>query len=255
MSISRISSQSSYSTYRALSGGSRINSAADDAAGLAISEKLKAQVNGYDVGAANAQDGQNLANVADGALAGMQDSLQRIRELAVKSMNGIYSDSDKEAIQVEIDQLKDDIQRTAKGTSFNEMKLLDGSMADIELATNPEGGRLKIQLENATLEALGIADFDVTGDFDLNAIDEAMSRISEARGRLGATSNRLDHTINNNYYASYNLTASESRIRDTDYGDEIIKKNSDEALQKYRIFAMKAKKKDDEGILKLFNKQ
>lgn len=255
MSISGIQSQSSYRTYAALSSGSRINSAADDAAGLAISEKLKTQINGYDVGASNAQDGQNLLNVADGALAGMQDSLQRIRELAVKSMNGTYSDSDREMIQVEIDQLKDDIQQTAKGTSFNEMKLLEGSMADIHLATNPQGGGLEIQLENATLEALGIADFDVTGDFDLNAIDDAMVRISEARGRLGATSNRLNHTINNNYYASYNLTASESRIRDTDYGKEMIKRDTDEALQKYRIFTMRAKKKDDEGILKLFNKK
>lgn len=254
MSISGIQSHSTYSTYRALSSGSRINTAADDAAGLAISEKLKAQVNGYDVGAENAQDGQNLLNVADGALSGMQDSLQRIRELAVKSMNGIYSDSDRSSIQVEIDQLKDHIQQIAKSTSFNEMKLLDGSMADIDLATNPQGGGLEIQLENATLEALGIADFDVTGSFNLADIDNAMSKISEARSRMGAQTNRLDHTINSNYYASYNLLASESRIRDTDYGEEITKRNTDEILQNYRIFTMKAKNKDDEVILKLFNR-
>ncbi len=250
MSISGIQSQS---TYTALASGRRINSAADDAAGLAISEKLISQVNGYDVGASNAQDGQNMINVAEGALSGMQDSLQRIRELAVKSMNGIYSDSDKKAIQVEVDQLKDQIQQTAKSTSFNEMKLLEGSMADIELATNPQGGGLKIQLENVTLESLGIADFDVTGDFDLSTIDDAMSRVSEARSRLGAQSNRLDHTINYNNYASYNLTASESRIRDTDYGKELTQKSTDDTVQKFRIFALKEKKKDDEGILKLFN--
>lgn len=250
MSISGIQSQS---TYTALSSGRRINSAADDAAGLAISEKLISQVNGYDVGASNAQDGQNLINVADGALSGMHDSLQRIRELAVKSMNGIYSDSDREAIQVEIDQMKDEIQQTAKRTSFNEMKLLDGSMADIQLATNPQGGGLEIQLENATLEALGIADFDVTGDFNLDAIDNAMAKISEARANLGAQSNRLDHTININNYASYNLTASESRIRDTDYAEELIKKNQDEILEKYRIFTIHARKKEKEGFLKLLN--
>lgn len=255
MGILGIQSQSTYNSYRALSSGSRINTAADDATGLAISERLKRQINGYDVGAENAQDGQNLLNVADGALGGIQDSLQRIRELAVQSTNGIYSDSDRASIQVEIDQLKDHIKQTAKSTSFNEMKLLDGSMADIELATNPQGDTLEIQLENATLEALGIADFDVTGSFNLDDIDHAMSMISKARSGLGAQSNRLDHTINYNYYASYNLTASESRIRDADYGNEITKKTTDNILQNYRIFTMKAKKKDDEGILQLFKKQ
>ena len=139
-----------------------------------------------------------------------------------------------------------------KGTTFNTMKLLDGSMADIELATNPQGGKLKIQLVNSTLESLGIADFDVTKDFDLKDIESAMEKVSEARSSLGAQSNSLGHTINYNDYASYNLTAANSQIKDTDYGEEIIKKNRDEALQQYRIFGMKKQMEQNAGFLKLF---
>lgn len=250
--MSGISGISSQSSYTALSSGYKINSAADDAAGLAISEKLLTQENGYTVGSKNAKDGQSLLNVADGALSGIQDSLQRIRELSVKSLNGLYTDSDRKAIQTEIDGLKQSIQDVAKGTTFNTMKLLDGSMADIDLATNPQGGGLTIQLVNSTLESLGIADYDVTGDFDLNVIDEAMERISSARARIGAQTNVLSHTINYNDYSSYNLASANSRIKDTDYGEEMIRKNRDDAVEKYRMFSLKARMNNEAGVLKLF---
>ncbi len=249
--MSGISGISSQNSYTALASGYRINSAADDAAGLAISEKLLKQENGFDIGTDNARDGQNLLNVAEGALSGIQDSLQRIRELSIKSMNGLYSDSDKAAIQGEIDGLLQDIQSTAKGTTFNTMKLLDGSMADIHLATNPQGGGLSIKMVNSTLESLGIADYNVTKDFDLNAIDEAIDKISSARSTLGAQSNALSHVINYNENSSYNLVSANSRIKDTDYGEEMIKKNRDEALEQYRIFGIKAKMNDNAGVLKL----
>ena len=249
MNISGIQSQN---TYTALSSGYKINKAADNAAGLAISEKLLSQTNGYDAGSSNAKDGISLINVTDGALAGIQDSLQRIHELGVRASNGLYSSEDKQAFQAEIDGLKENIQGIAKGTSFNTLKPLDGSMADIELATNPEGGKLKIQLVNSTLESLGIADFDVTKDFDLKDIENAMEKISSARSSLGAHSNSLQHTINYNDYANYNLTAANSQIKDTDYAEEIIKKNRDEALQQYRIFGIKAQNEQNAGFLKLF---
>jgi len=249
MSISGIQARDPYT---ALSSGYKINSGADDAAGLAISEKLLSQTNGHTIGADNANDGISLLNVADGALSGIQDSLQRIRELGVRASNGLFSDDDKQMFQSEIDGLKQNIQSIAKGTTFNTMKLLDGSMADIELATNPQGGKLKIQMVNSTLESLGIADFDVTKDFDLESIDKAIKRVSEARSDFGAKTNALSHTINNNEYTAYNLTAANSRIRDTDYGEEIIKKNKKDALQQYRIFAIKAKENQKAGILKLF---
>lgn len=249
MSISRIQSNSPYT---ALSSGYKINSAADDAAGLAISAKLLSQSNGYDAGSDNASDSMSLINVADGALSGIQDSLQRIYELGVRASNGLYSDSDKQALQKEIDGIKQNIQGIAQGTSFNTLKLLDGSMADIELATNPQGDKLKIQLVNSTLESLGIADFDVTKDFDLNSIENAMEKVSSARSSFGAQFNSLQHTISNNNYTSYNLTAANSRIKDTDYGDEIIKRNRDEALHQYRIFGIKAQTEQNAGFLKLF---
>ncbi|MBQ8527075.1 MAG: flagellin [Lachnospiraceae bacterium] len=250
--MSGVTGISAQNTYANLSSGSRINKAADDASGLAISEKLKSQATGFEVGAENANDGVSMMNIADGALSGIQDSLQRMRELAVKASNGLYSAEDKSYIQKEIDGLKQTIQETAQRTSFNEMTLLDGSKADVDLATNPSGGGLSIQMVNSTLESLGIADFDVTGKFNLEDIDKAMEKVSEARSSLGAQTNALGHTISYNKIADYNLTAADSRIRDTDYAEEIINKNREEILQKYRIFGIQAKKDADAGILKLF---
>ena len=248
MSVSAIQSQRLFAT---LASGKRINSAADDAAGLAISEKLLAQTNGYTVGTNNAADGINLMNVADGALSTMQDSLQRIRELAVQASNGIYSASDKELIQMEIDGLKASIQDAAKGTEFNTMKLLDGSMASLSLATNPSGGGLEIQMDNSTLESLGISGFSVMGEFSLDDIDNAIKAVSKARSRMGAKTNVLNHTINYNENAGLNLMAANSRIRDTDYGRAVIDKNRDDILSQYRIFAMKAQMNNQAGVLKL----
>lgn len=248
MSVSAIQSQRLFTS---LVSGKRINSASDDAAGLAISEKLLTQTNGYGVGTNNAADGINLMNVADGALSGMQDSLQRIRELAVQAGNGIYSASDREMIQMEIDGLKQSIQDIAKGTEFNTMKLLDGSMASLSLATNPSGGGLEIQMENSTLESLGIADFSVTGKFSLDTIDNAIQAVSKARSRLGAKTNALGHTINYNETAGLNLMAANSRIRDTDYGKAVTERNRDNILSQYRIFAMKAQMNNNAGVLKL----
>jgi len=248
MSVSAIQSQRLFTS---LVSGKRINSAADDAAGLAISEKLLAQTNGYAVGTNNAADGINLMNVADGALSTMQDSLQRIRELAVQASNGIYSASDKELIQMEIDGLKASIQDAAKGTEFNTMKLLDGSMASLSLATNPSGGGLSIQMDSSTLESLGIADFNVTGKFSLDDIDSAIQAVNEARSRMGAKTNVLNHTINYNENAGLNLMAANSRIRDTDYGTAVTNRNRDNILSQYRIFAMKAQMNNHAGVLKL----
>lgn len=250
--MSAITGIASQDAYANLSSGSRINKAADDAAGLAISEKINTQVTGFGVGAENAKDGISMMNIAEGALSGIQDSLQRMRELAVKASNGLYTAEDKAYIQKEIDGLKQTIQETAQRTSFNEMTLLDGSKADIDLATNPSGGGLSIQMVNSTLESLGIADFDVTGKFNLKDIDKAMEKISEARSSLGAQTNALEHTISYNKIADYNLTSANSRIKDTDYAEEMIKKNRAEILEKYRIFGIQAKKDADAGILKMF---
>ena len=143
-----------YKTYSQISSGKRINKAADDAAGLAIGQKMQKEENGLRVGGQNAQEGIGVLNVADGALNGVMDYLQRMRDLALRSMGGLSSSSDKAYYQQEIDQLKEGIQSMAKTTSLNEQKLLDGSMADMHLATNPDGSGMKIGMANATLEAL-----------------------------------------------------------------------------------------------------
>lgn len=227
-------------SYQQLSTMKKINSASDNSAGLAIVEGMKSQTNGYDVSVRNAQDGQSLLNVAEGGLASITDSLQRIRELSVQASNFIYTDSDRKAIQEEINGLKASIQDVAKGTEFNTMKLLDGSMADMNLATNPDGTGMKIQLENSTLASLGIEDFDVTKDFDISDIDKALQKVTEARGDIGATTNRLDSSIRYSSLASENLTRASSKIEDLDVGKAVSDLNKNKLLDEYKMFAQKA---------------
>jgi len=244
MSISSISSQGLYQNYRQLASGKRINSAADDAAGLAIAEKMLTQSNGYDVGWRNAATSQDMVNVADGGLSTITDSLQRIRELGVQASNtAIYGDSERKMMQQEIDQLKDTISDAAKNTRFNTMSLLDGKMGSSHVASGPDGSGMDINMPNATLEALGIADFDVTGDFDLSVIDDAIDKVSSARGEMGATYNRLG--------SSLNTTAARSRIEDLDFPKAIsdMKKNS--LLEEYRLMMQKKREEQDSMVVNL----
>ena len=214
-----------FNMYSHIASGKRIHSAADDAAGLAIAKRMKREETGLNVGAQNAQMGIAALNVADGALGGVTDYLQRIRDLAVRSMNGINSPSDKAIYQREIDQMKQGIQSLAEGTSLNEQKLLDGSMADLELVTNPSGGGRRIQMANTTLEALGIADLDVTSeDFSLDAIDKALDMVPAQRGSLGASTNGLEYSYNYNTSASLQQLKSRSSIEDLDLPKAVSEK-------------------------------
>lgn len=237
MNVGAISSQKGlFWSYTHLSSGKRINTAKDDAAGLAIANKMKVQEAGLKAGAENAGMAIGAANVAEGALGGMSDYLQRIRELAVRSMNGLNSNADKQIYQKEIDQLKQGIEGLARDTSFNEQKLLDGSMADMAIATSPNGGSMHIQMENSTLEALGIADLDVTSkDFSLDAIDRAMDMVTQRRASLGGAANALEYTRNYNNSASINQLSARSRLEDLDFPKAIAKKKQDEVLGQYRV--------------------
>ncbi len=237
MNVGAISSQKGlFWSYTHLSSGKRINTAKDDAAGLAIANKMKVQEAGLKAGAENAGMAIGAANVAEGALGGMSDYLQRIRELAVRSMNGLNSNADKQIYQKEIDQLKQGIEGLARDTSFNEQKLLDGSMADMAIATSPNGGSMHIQMENSTLEALGIADLDVTSkDFSLDAIDRAMDMVTQRRASLGGATNALEYTRNYNNSVSINQLSARSRLEDLDFPKAIAKKKQDEVLGQYRV--------------------
>ncbi len=240
MSVTATGSNGIYQSYSHLSSGKRINSAADDASGLAIAQKMQREETGLSVGAENAKAGIGVLNVADGALDGVTDYLQRIRDLALRSMNGLNSADDKRIYQNEIDQLKEGIQSLAKDTSLNEQKLLDGSMADMNLATNPNGGGMKIQMTNATLEALGIADLDVTSkDFSLDSIDKALDMVATQRSGMGAYTNRLEYTVNYNNRASLEQLSARSRLEDLDFPKAISEKQKKEVLNQYRVLMMR----------------
>ena len=222
-----------------MSTARRINSAADDAAGLSISEKMLSQSNGYSVATRNVEDTQSLSNVAEGGLSGINDSLQRMRELSVQASNGTYSDEDKASIQKEIEQLKYSITDQVKGTEFNTIKLLDNT-SDINLATNPSGTGMSMKMVDTSLENLGIADFDVTKNFNIKSIDDAISKVTKGRSNLGATSNRLDSVTNSNDITNLNLIAARSRITDTDFGKSITSYNTQNAINQYSYMAMQA---------------
>lgn len=254
MSSMTIRNNGLYNSYSHISSGKRINSAADDAAGLAIAQKLQKQEKGLNVGAQNAKDAMGVMNVADGALDGIMDQLQRIRELGVKSMNGLYSESDRAMYQREIDGLKEGIQSLAKNTTLNEQNLLDGSMADMHLATNPDGGGMQIRMTNSTLEALGIADFDVTcGNFDLSAIDKAMEKVSGQRSAMGAYTNRLEHTYNYNTASYLEQSGARSRIEDLDMPKAISDKKKEELMDQYRSLMLRRQMDQESMITRMFS--
>lgn len=222
-----------------MASGKKINSAADDAAGLAISEKLQAIINGLDKGTDNSYDMQGLLKTADGGLDTIHDSLQRIRELGVQAQNGIYNDSDKALIQNEINQLIDHIDTTSSNSQFNNKNLLDGSFQNMHTASYADGSGMSVSIGSLSAESLGIKDFDVTGSFSLDAIDNAINQVSTARSSIGAQVNRLDYTINHTQKTAVDQAEAKSRIFDTDYGKESINYNANRIMQQYQNFMLK----------------
>jgi flagellin len=213
-----------------LSSGYRINRAADDAAGLAISEKLRAQVGGLQQAQRNAQDAVSLVQTAEGALTEVHAMLQRVRELAVQYSNGTLSNSDKAAITAEVAQLSAEVSRISSQTKFNGISLLSGGATISFQIGVDDGNTITTGARNlfggAGTEDVNSAVFNFeTGASNatlLASIDEAIANVSTARSTFGSVQNRLEHTLNN--LASYeeNLTASESRIRDVDMASEMV---------------------------------
>ena len=238
---------SSVDMYSQIASGRRINSAADDAAGLTIAKKMESQETGLNTGSGNAKDGASMLNVADGALSQIGDSLQRIYELGVKASSGLNTGEELGAIQSEIDQLLSDIEGVAKGTEFNTMKILDGSMADLDLATKPDGTGQKIQMVNSTLSALGIDGFDVTKDFDLSKITDAIDKVSESRSSMGAQTNALESAIRYNDYAAENTLSSRSRLEDLDMMKAITEQKKQETLNQYQLMMQKRREEEEQN--------
>lgn len=249
-SIGAIGSGSSYADYGKIASGKKIQSAADGAAELSIVEKEDAQVRGLNAGAKNIGSAQDMLKVADGAMGGITDYLQRIRELAVQASNtAVVSDSERANIQKEIDQLKQGISDIASQTTFNTKPLLDGSNTEFQIATNADGASMTVSTADATLAALGIADFDVTGNFDIADIDKALETVSAARSSAGAQSNALEYAYNYNTNASLNTTAAKSRLEDLDIPQAISEQKKQETLQEYALFMQKKKQEEEQNRL------
>jgi flagellin len=211
-----------------LSSGLRINSAADDAAGLAISVGMDAQVKSMNQAVRNANDGVSLAQTAEGSLNETTNILTRMRELAQESATGTVSDAQRTSIQNEFTQLSSEIDRIANATQFNGANLLDGSLSagvSFQIGTNNTGNdSITMSVTSATASALGLSSTSVstqaTAQSALGSIDSAIASVSTLRGTLGAVQNRLQSTINNLQVAVENVSAAESRIRDVDVAAE-----------------------------------
>jgi flagellin len=225
--------------YEQLSTMKKINRASDNPADFAISQKLTSQTNGYNKGVENAASMNDLANTAESALSSVNETLTRIKELAIQASNGTMTQDDRKIVQTEINALKSSIQDVSNNTEFNTQKLLNGSFTNKKTASTPSGNGLDLSINDSGLKALGIEKFDVTGDFKLEDIDNAISKISESRADLGATSNRLTTEISINEVASENLTAANSNITDTDIEKAMIELNSQKILQQYQYFSQK----------------
>ena len=225
-----------------LSSGFRINRAGDDAAGLSISEKMRAQVRGLNMASKNAQDGISLIQTAEGALNETHAILQRMRELAVQAANDTNVTVDRDAIKNELSELTKEIDRIATSTTFNEKTLLDGKLSSTTSAVNLQIGAdcgVSMQLTINTMDASALTVNDVSSSVTsyalatkaIDTIDTAIKAVSAERSRLGANQNRLEHTIKNLDNASENIQAAESRIRDVDMAKEMMEFTKQNILQ------------------------
>ena len=211
-----------------LSSGYKINRAADDAAGLSISEKMRSQIRGLTQASANAQDGVSCVQTAEGALTEVHSMLQRMNELAVKAANGTNTSADRTAIQSEIDQLTTEIDRVADSTQFNTLNLLNGEFDTTLQVGAASGQEISIKIDTMNAKALDLSGLQVDGASGGNAkaaitkITAAIAKVSEQRSTLGAIQNRLEHTIANLDNVVENTTAAESAIRDTDMAKTMV---------------------------------
>ncbi len=229
--------------FRRLSTGLRIASAADDAAGLAISERLRAQIRSLDQAERNANDGISLAQTGEGALNEVNDILVRLRELSIQASNGTVSDADKDILQEEFSSLRAEIDRIALSTEFNDINLLDGSQASVTFhvgsGTAPAANQISVNLDPTLATSLSLDGLDIgsTGDPSaaIAAVDTAINTVSGLRGRLGAVQNRLQSTVNYLAVQSENLAAANSRIRDVDVAYETAQLTRNSILQQAAI--------------------
>jgi flagellin len=245
-----------------LSSGYRINRAGDDAAGLAISEKMRAQITGLETASKNASDGISLIQTAEGALTEVHSMLNRMVELAQQSANGTYDDDvDRKNLQAELDSLNTEVDRISKGTNFNGTTLLNGgNMATSGLTlqigdSSAAHNQLNVKIADMSSTGLGINGLKIEKQTDAQAavqkIKDAINKVSETRGTLGAAQNRLEHTINNLSVTAENMTAAESRIRDVDMAKEMMSYTKNNILVQASQAMLAQANQVPQGVLQL----
>ena len=252
-----------------LSSGYKINRAADDAAGLTISEKMRSQIRGLTQASANAEDGVSAVQTAEGALGEVHDMLQRMNELAVKSANGTNTTADRVAIQKEVNALVSEINRVSQSTQFNTLNLLDGSFTGKTLqvgAANAVEQTIRISIKAMNAAGLGIdslkdPDLDKTSTQTLvtqagakaaiSLITKAIAAVSSQRSSLGAIQNRLEHTINNLDNIVENTTSAESAIRDTDMASAMVKYSTTNIIAQAGQSMLAQANQSTQGVLTL----
>ena len=255
-----------------LSSGERINRAGDDASGLAVSEKMRSQIRGLNQASQNAQNGISFIQVTEGYLQETTDIMQRIRELAVQSSNGIYSDEDRMQIQVEVSQLVAEVDRIASTAQFNGMNMLTGRFAQSTGENTVTGSmwfhiganmdqRTQVYIGTMSATALGLKNLGDESKLSLAApddanraigtLDEALKKINKQRADLGAYQNRLEKTVVGLDIGAENLQASESRIRDTDMAEEMVDFTKNQVLSQAGTAMLAQANQSSQNVLSL----
>ena len=246
-----------------LSSGYRVNRAADDAAGLSISEKMRGQIRGLTQASTNAQDGQSLIQTAEGALSEIHSVIQRMRELTVQAANDTNVSADRTAIGLELQALSSEIDRIASQTEFNTMKLLSGGFSNKVLQVGANAKQtitFSISSMNTTKLSIRVEDIaaNVKGKVKgssitplISKVNQALSLVSQQRSKLGALQNRLDHTIINADNMAENLQSSESKIRDVDMAKEMVTYSAKSILQQAGQSMLAQANQATQGVLSL----
>ncbi len=239
-----------------LSSGYRINRAADDAAGLSISEKMRSQIRGLNKASSNAQDGISAIQTAEGALNEAHSILQRMNELATQSANDTNTTADRTAVQSEVNALTNELSRIASTSQFNTQNLLDGTFTGKNLQVGAlENQKITISIGTMNAKALGVNSLDCKSFTKAGAamtlIQKAISKVSGQRSDLGALQNRLEHTVNNLDNISENTQTAESRIRDTDMASEMVQYSATSIIQQAGQSMLAQANSQTQGVLSL----
>ena len=241
-----------------LSSGYRINRAADDAAGLSISEKMRSQIRGLDRASTNAADGISVVQTAEGALNEVHAMLQRMNELATQAANDTNTTVDRDALKLELNQLSSEIDRISSSTQFNTMNLLDGSFTGKNLQVGALSGQnIQIDIESLKATALSVdPDSLIVTSFEsagttMSTVQAAIDSVSTQRAKLGAIQNRLEHTIANLDTTSENTSAAESRIRDTDMAAMMVEYSKNNILVQAGQSMLAQANQSTQGVLSL----